>query len=107
MRQGRHPRRRSLERGASAALGLGEGLDTVRREMRSGRSLGHVVLGAVMLAGGLVHYYERRRFYVAATRAKDRLILTHVRVRAGRDTGGPSRFLCEAGLLSQPTRQAA
>ena len=183
--------------------------------MRSGRSLGHVVLGAVMLAGGLVHYYEQRRetsanaaarrdaervledlrslcraaqtfeeqhgpaaslrdflehavglhaqeleagedrrvtvstihrakgteatlvillgceeqllpswqslaspdpealgeerrlFYVAATRAKDRLILTHVRVRAGRDTGGPSRFLCEAGLLSQPTRQAA
>ena len=32
---------------------------------------------------------ERRLFYVAATRAKDRLILTHVRTRGGRDTGGP------------------
>ena len=50
---------------------------------------------------------ERRLFYVAATRAKDRLVLTHVRIRAGRDTAGPSRFLYEAGLLSRPTRQAA
>ena len=50
---------------------------------------------------------ERRLFYVAATRAKNRLILTHVRTRAGRDTAGPSRFLYEAGLLSRPTRQAA
>ena len=50
---------------------------------------------------------ERRLFYVAATRAKDRLILTHVRARRGRDTAGPSRFLYEAGLLSRPTRQAA
>ena len=50
---------------------------------------------------------ERRLFYVAATRAKDRLILTHVRTRGGRDTAGPSRFLYEAGLLSRPTRRAA
>jgi hypothetical protein len=50
---------------------------------------------------------ERRLFYVAATRAKDRLILTHVRTRGGRDTAGPSRFLYEAGLLSRPARQAA
>ena len=50
---------------------------------------------------------ERRLFYVAATRAKDRLILTHVRTRGGRDTGGPSRFLYEAGLLRRPTRRAA
>jgi DNA helicase II / ATP-dependent DNA helicase PcrA len=50
---------------------------------------------------------ERRLFYVAATRAKDRLILTHVRTRGGRDTAGPSRFLYEAGLVSRPTRQAA
>ena len=50
---------------------------------------------------------ERRLFYVAATRAKDRLILTHVGTRGGRDTAGPSRFLSEAGLLSRPTRQAA
>jgi superfamily I DNA/RNA helicase len=44
---------------------------------------------------------------VAATRAKDRLILTHVRTRGGRDTAAPSRFLYEAGLLSRPARQAA
>jgi DNA helicase-2/ATP-dependent DNA helicase PcrA len=194
---------------------FGDGLDEVRRDIRSGRSLGHVVLAVVMLDGGLVHHYEQRRdtsanaaarrdaervledlrslcraaqtfeeqhgpgaslsdflehaaglhaqeldagedrrvtistihrakgteatlvillgceeqllpswqslaspdpetlceerrlFYVAATRAKDTLILTHVRTRGGRDTGGPSRFLYEAGLLRQLTRQAA
>ncbi|HWK28470.1 MAG TPA: ATP-dependent helicase [Solirubrobacter sp.] len=41
---------------------------------------------------------ERRLFYVAATRAKDRLVLTRCHVRGGRATGGPSRFLAEAGL---------
>ncbi len=45
---------------------------------------------------------ERRLFYVAATRAKDMLILTHARVRSGRETGGPSRFLAEAALLGEP-----
>ena len=41
---------------------------------------------------------ERRLFYVAATRAKDRLLITHVAQRNRRDTGGPSRFIAEAGL---------
>ena len=41
---------------------------------------------------------ERRLFYVAATRAKDRLLITHVAERGRRATGGPSRFLTEAGL---------
>ena len=41
---------------------------------------------------------ERRLFYVAATRAKDRLLITHVAERGRRPTGGPSRFLAEAGL---------
>jgi DNA helicase-2/ATP-dependent DNA helicase PcrA len=50
---------------------------------------------------------ERRLFYVAATRAKDRLVLTHVGNRAGRDTAGPSRFLHEAELLSPQRRKAA
>jgi DNA helicase-2/ATP-dependent DNA helicase PcrA len=194
---------------------FGEGMLAVRREIEAGRSLGHVVLAAVMLDGGLVHHYEHRRdsspnaaarrdaervledlrslcraaqafeeqhgppaslrdflehaaglhaqeldagedrrvtvstihrakgtestlvillgceeqllpswqslaspdpealceerrlFYVAATRAKDRLILTHVRTRAGRDTAGPSRFLYEAGLLGRRSAQAA
>ncbi len=46
---------------------------------------------------------ERRLFYVAATRAKDRLLITHVAERGRRPTGGPSRFLTEAGLLQTPT----
>lgn len=41
---------------------------------------------------------ERRLFYVAATRAKDMLILTHCRTRGGRHSQGPSRFLTEAGF---------
>ena len=47
---------------------------------------------------------ERRLFYVAATRAKDRLALTHAATRGGRPTGGPSRFLTEAGLTDHPRR---
>jgi len=42
---------------------------------------------------------ERRLFYVAATRAKDRLLITHVAERGRRPTDGPSRFLAEAGLV--------
>ena len=42
---------------------------------------------------------ERRLFYVATTRAKDRLLITHVAERGRRPTGGPSRFLTEAGLV--------
>jgi DNA helicase II / ATP-dependent DNA helicase PcrA len=191
---------------------FGEGMSAVRADMQAGRSLGHAVLAAVMLEGGLVHHYEQRRdtspnaaarrdaervledlrslcraaqtfeeqhgapaslgeflehavglhaqelgvgedrrvtvstihrakgveatvvillgceerllpswqslgsadpealceerrlFYVAATRAKDRLILTHVQVRGGRETAGPSRFLAEAGLV-EPSRR--
>jgi UvrD-like helicase C-terminal domain len=33
---------------------------------------------------------ERRSFYVAATRAKDRLLISHVAERGPRPTGGPS-----------------
>ncbi|MGH2890622.1 MAG: 3'-5' exonuclease, partial [Solirubrobacteraceae bacterium] len=43
---------------------------------------------------------ERRLFYVAATRAKDYLLITHAAERGRRPTGGPSRFLTEAGLLN-------
>ena len=42
---------------------------------------------------------ERRLFYVAATRARDGLLITHAASRGGRPTAGPSRFLHEAGLL--------
>ena len=50
---------------------------------------------------------ERRLFYVAATRAKDRLLITHVAERGRRPTGGPSRFLAEAGLDQVPSSLAA
>ena len=49
---------------------------------------------------------ERRLFYVACTRAKDRLLITHAATRGHRPTGGPSRFLAEAGLID-PTQALA
>ena len=39
---------------------------------------------------------ERRLFYVALTRAKDRLVLTTSQARLGTQAGGSSRFLTEA-----------
>jgi superfamily I DNA/RNA helicase len=195
---------------------FGEGLDRARRELRDGRSIGHVVVSAVMLDGGLVRHHQKRRdsspnpeerqdaervledlrslcraaqayehqhadaatltgfleqaaglhahelaagepdrritvstvhrakgteaqlvvllaceerllpswralaqadgeqlaearrlFYVACTRAKDQLILTHAATRGGRPTGGPSRFLTEAGLIDPSQALAA
>ena len=50
---------------------------------------------------------ERRLFYVAATRAKDRLLITHTAERGRRPTGGPSRFLDEAGLTHAAAPVAA
>ena len=50
---------------------------------------------------------ERRLFYVATTRTKDRLLITHVAERGRRPTGGPSRFLAEAGLVPTDSRLAA
>ena len=50
---------------------------------------------------------ERRLFYVAATRAKDTLLITHAAERGGRPTGGPSRFLAEAGLIGAANTLAA
>jgi DNA helicase-2/ATP-dependent DNA helicase PcrA len=50
---------------------------------------------------------ERRLFYVAATRAKDQLVLTRCHVRGGRATDGPSRFLAEAGLATHAASIAA
>ena len=50
---------------------------------------------------------ERRLFYVAATRAKDRLVITHAATRNHRPTCGPSRFLTEARLIDHPEAFAA
>ena len=49
---------------------------------------------------------ERRVFYVACTRAKDRLLLTYAHNRGGRPTAGPSQFLYETGLISRPSMAA-
>ena len=40
---------------------FGDGLDVARRELRAGRSIGHVVVAAVMLDGGLVQHHQQRR----------------------------------------------
>jgi len=45
-------------------------------------------------------------FYVACTRAKDRLYLTYAHNRGGRPTAGPSQFLYEAGLISRTSKAA-
>ena len=50
---------------------------------------------------------ERWLFYVAATRAKDRLLMTHAAERGRRPSGGPLRFLAEAGLHQAPSLLAA
>uniref|UniRef100_A0A832I1T4 DNA 3'-5' helicase n=1 Tax=Eiseniibacteriota bacterium TaxID=2212470 RepID=A0A832I1T4_UNCEI len=52
---------------------------------------------------------ERRLFYVAMTRARDRLVLAHAEDYGGRRTRKPSRFLLEALALPAPpkSRQTA
>jgi DNA helicase-2/ATP-dependent DNA helicase PcrA len=58
-----------------------------------------------IVAKGGWHFGHSR--YVAATRAKDRLLITHAAERGRRETGGPSRFLAEAGLEQTPRELAA
>jgi DNA helicase-2/ATP-dependent DNA helicase PcrA len=43
---------------------------------------------------------ERRLFYVAATRAKDRLLIISAAERGRRPSGGSSRFLAEAWVTA-------
>lgn len=50
---------------------------------------------------------ERRLFYVACTRAKDRLLISHAATRGGRPTGGPSRFITEARLAHHHSQAVA
>jgi DNA helicase-2/ATP-dependent DNA helicase PcrA len=47
---------------------------------------------------------ERRLFYVAATRAKDRLLITHVAERGRRPTGGPPGSSPRPGSSRHPPR---
>ncbi|MGP3972891.1 ATP-dependent helicase [Streptomyces sp. 8N114] len=53
------------------------------------------------LSPGALLAEERRLFYVAATRAKERLVVTAVRAQA-EDGDQPSRFLTELGVEPQP-----
>ncbi len=53
------------------------------------------------------HYREERRlFYVAMTRARDRLVLTHAADYGGRRASRPSRFVLEALDLPAPPKGA-
>ncbi|CAE8595241.1 unnamed protein product, partial [Polarella glacialis] len=49
---------------------------------------------------------ERRLFYVAMTRARDKLVLTFSLHQASGDTAEPSRFLFEAGILGDKAGDA-
>ena len=40
---------------------FGEGLARVRKDLRAGRSLGHVAIATLMLSGGLVAHHQHRR----------------------------------------------
>ena len=50
---------------------------------------------------------DRRITVSTIHRAKDRLLITHAAERGRRPTGGPSRFLAEAGLDQAPSSLAA
>jgi DNA helicase-2/ATP-dependent DNA helicase PcrA len=67
------------------------------RVLPSWRSLEDARQPGEVPSGGLEE--ERRLFYVAVTRTKDRLVITRSRMRGDRLTEGPSRFLTEAGLI--------
>jgi DNA helicase-2/ATP-dependent DNA helicase PcrA len=48
-----------VQRGARQAVReFGEHLDALRRDLVAGRSIAHVVVGALMIPGGLVRYYQ-------------------------------------------------
>jgi ATP-dependent DNA helicase UvrD/PcrA len=54
------------------------------------------------------HYREERRlFYVAMTRARDRVVLCHAADYGGRRVAKPSQFVIEALDLPSPPRRAA
>ena len=55
----------------------------------------------------LVRPSPRSGTYVAATGATERLLITHAAERCRRPTGGPSRFLAEAGLTASTAQLAA
>ncbi|WP_372454315.1 ATP-dependent helicase [Streptomyces tardus] len=92
-------RAKGLEWSLVVAAGVQEGLwpDLRRRgSLLEADRIGPTGLAEPMAAGALLAE-ERRLFYVAATRAKERLVVTAVRA-AAEDGDQPSRFLQELGV---------
>ncbi|WP_308294385.1 ATP-dependent DNA helicase [Streptomyces sp. XM4193] len=92
-------RAKGLEWSLVVVAGVQEGLwpDLRRRgSLLEADRIGPTGLAEPMAAGALLAE-ERRLFYVAATRAKERLVVTAVRA-AAEDGDQPSRFLQELGV---------
>ncbi|MFE6188886.1 ATP-dependent helicase [Streptomyces sp. NPDC056465] len=91
-------RSKGLEWGLVVVAGVQEGLwpDLRRRgSLLEADRIGHDGLAEPLTPGALLAE-ERRLFYVAATRARDRLVVTAVKAPAD-DGDQPSRFLAELG----------
>ncbi|MFD7231748.1 UvrD-helicase domain-containing protein [Streptomyces sp. NPDC059881] len=92
-------RSKGLEWGLVVVAGAQEGLwpDLRRRgSLLEADRIGHDGLAEPLTPGALLAE-ERRLFYVAATRARDRLVVTAVKAPAD-DGDQPSRFLTELGV---------
>ncbi|WP_370414762.1 ATP-dependent helicase [Streptomyces fradiae] len=92
-------RSKGLEWGLVVVAGLQEGLwpDLRRRgSLLEADRIGRDGLAEPLTPGALLSE-ERRLFYVAATRARDRLVVTAVKAPA-EDGDQPSRFLTELGV---------
>ncbi|WP_223837866.1 ATP-dependent helicase [Streptomyces venezuelae] len=95
-------RSKGLEWGLVVVAGLQEGLwpDLRRRgSLLEADRIGIDGLAEPLTPGALLAE-ERRLFYVAATRARDRLVVTAVKAAAD-DGDQPSRFLTELGVTPQ------
>ncbi|ORT61239.1 ATP-dependent DNA helicase [Streptomyces sp. CB03238] len=92
-------RSKGLEWGLVVVAGVQEGLwpDLRRRgSLLEADRIGHDGIAEPLTPGALLAE-ERRLFYVAATRARDRLVVTAVKAPAD-DGDQPSRFLTELGV---------
>ncbi|MCB5912210.1 ATP-dependent helicase [Streptomyces pinistramenti] len=95
-------RAKGLEWHLVVVAGVQEGLwpDLRRRgSLLEADRIGHDGLAEPLTPGALLAE-ERRLFYVAATRARDRLVVTAVKAAAD-DGDQPSRFLTELGVTPQ------
>ena len=93
---------------------FGDGLRRIRDQLRAGRSLGHLVVAAMMLEGGLVQHFEQRRDTSASwQRAETPSECSRICARsvAPRTVRGATRPGCVAPRLPQarggPARRGA